>query len=116
MTMHITGLNLAHYLAKIDYFEKQELLELRQQYSPGNEDFFGRLHRPVDKIWMAKGGSVNYYLADQSKEKLKAILHDIKDGYPVRKWIETFWLKPACRRWSAVTEVSSITSWRMATI
>src|ERR1700722_11844787 len=28
MTMHITGLNLAHYLAKIDYFEKQELLEL----------------------------------------------------------------------------------------
>ena len=93
--MHITGLNLDHYLSRIDYFEKKELLELRQQYSPGNKDFFGRLHRPIDKIWMARGGSVNYYLADNSKEKLKAMLGNVKDGYTVRKWIETFWLKPA---------------------
>lgn len=95
LTMHITGLNLAKYLAKIDYFEKAELLELRQRYSPSNEDFFGRLHRPIDKIWMAKGGSANYYVSDASKNKLKEIVGDVKDGYPLRKWIETFWLKPA---------------------
>ena len=95
MTMHVTGLNLAHYLAKIDYFEKSELLELRQKYSPSNEDFFGRLHRPIDKIWNASGGSANYYVGEGNKKKLHKILTDVKGGYGLRKWIETFWLLPS---------------------
>ncbi len=94
-TMHVTGLNLKHYLSLIDYFEKAELLELRQKYSPSNEDFYGRLHRPIDKIWTARGGSANYYISDGDKAKLLGILANVKDGYSLRKWLETFWLLPS---------------------
>lgn len=95
MTMHITGLNLSHYLSLIDFFEKAELLALRQKYSPSNEDFFGRLHRPIDKIWSASGGSANYYVSGQDKKKLMELLGDVKDGYSIRRWLETFWLMPS---------------------
>jgi hypothetical protein len=96
MTMHMAGLHLDKYLSKLDYFESDRLLELRQKYSPSNEDFFARLHRPIDKIWTADGGSANYYVGDNAKKaKLLAILKDVKDGYSIRKWIETFWLLPA---------------------
>lgn len=95
VTMHMTGLNLAYYLSKIDYFEKDQLLTLRQKYSPSNEDFFGRLHRPIDKIWSASGGSANYYLDESRKKALLDKLKNIKDGYSVRKWMETFWLLPS---------------------
>ncbi len=92
--MHNTGLNLGKYLARIDYYEKAELLELRKKYSPSNKDFFGRLHRPIDKIWKARGGSANYYLSASDRKKLLNILKDVKDGYSIRRWLETFWIGP----------------------
>ena len=93
--MHMTGLNLDKYLAKIDYFEKPELLALRQKYSPSNEDFFGRIHRPIDKIWNASGGSANYYIAEDSKPKLLEKLSNVRNGYKLRQWLQTFWLMPS---------------------
>lgn len=92
LTMHITGMNLKKYLARIDYFEKEQLLELRQTYSPGNEDFFDRLHRPVDKVFNAKGGCVNYYVAETDKKKFTELLADVKDGHSLRSWLRTYWL------------------------
>jgi len=92
LTMHMTGLNLAKYLALIDYFEKEQLLELRQQYSPGNEDFFDRLHRPIDKVFNARGGCVNYYLPEADKSKFTARIADVKDGHSLRNWMKTYWL------------------------
>lgn len=95
LTMHITGLNMAHYLSKIDFFEKDELLTLRQRYSPSNVDFFGRLHRPIDKIWSAAGGSANYYVDEGSRRALLDRLKNVTPGYSVRRWLETFWLLPS---------------------
>ena len=54
LTMHTTGKGLNKAIKKFDYYESSRLLLLRQQYSPSNEDFFARLHRPVDKIFSAK--------------------------------------------------------------
>lgn len=92
MTMHMTGLKLDKYLSLIDYYENPRLLKLRQLYSPPNTDFFARLRRPVDKIFNAKGGSVNYILPDSKKKEFIEYLSDIKSDYSLRQWVETFWL------------------------
>lgn len=91
-TMHMTGLGLKDALTKIDYYESDRLLKLRQLHSPSNQDFYGRLHRPVDKIWTAKGGSVNYLLPDAQKKTFQSIMSDVINGYSIRAWLETFWL------------------------
>lgn len=92
LIMHNTGKGKSKFIEQMDYFEKPELLLLRQKYSPSNEDFFSRLHRPLDKIFNAKGGSSNYYLPDSQKPRLLEMLKNVSDGYNIRKWVETFWL------------------------
>lgn len=92
LTMHMTGKGLDKAIKKFDYYESSRLLLLRQQYSPSNEDFFARLHRPVDKIFSAKGGSVNYILPDGKKKEFIGKLQDVRYGYSLRKWVETFWM------------------------
>lgn len=92
LIMHNTGRHKDKYIEKMDYFEKPELLELRKKYSPTNEDFFGRLHRPLDKVFNAKGGSANYYLPDSQKGQLLGILKDVHNGYSMKMWLRTFWM------------------------
>lgn len=92
LIMHNTGKDKDKYIKKMDYFEKPVLLELRQKYSPTNEDFFSRLHRPLDKVFNAKGGSSNYYIGQSNKPRLLEYIKDVHNGYSIRKWVETFWL------------------------
>jgi len=91
-TMHMTGKGLDKAITKFDYYEDSRLLKLRQLYSPSNEDFYSRLHRPIDKIFTAKGGSTNYNIDGEKKQQLKNILSNVKDHYSIRKWIETYFM------------------------
>ncbi len=91
-TMHMTGLGLDKAIERFDYYESPRLLLLRQKYSPSNVDFYSRLHRPTDKIFNAKGGSINYLLPDSEKKVFTAKMQDVHNGYSMRRWIETFWL------------------------
>jgi hypothetical protein len=90
--MHMTGLGLDKAIERFDYYESPRLLLLRQKYSPSNVDFYSRLHRPVDKIFNAKGGSINYLLPDSEKKVFTAKMQDVHAGYSIKRWIETFWL------------------------
>lgn len=92
LIMHNTGKGKDKFIEQMDYFEKKELCDLRKKYSPSNEDFFSRLHRPLDKVFNAKGGSVNYYISADNKPRLLDKLKDVHEGYALRKWVETFWL------------------------
>ena len=91
-TMHMTGLGLDKAIERFDYYESPRLLLLRQKYSPSNVDFYSRLHRPIDKIFNAKGGSVNYLLPESQRKAFAQSLSDVYAGYSMRRWIETFWL------------------------
>jgi hypothetical protein len=91
-TMHMTGLGLDKAIERFDYYESPRLLLLRQKYSPSNVDFYSRLHRPIDKIFNAKGGSINYLLPDSEKKVFAAKMQDVHAGYSIKRWIETFWL------------------------
>ena len=90
--MHNTGYQLSKAIEKFDYYESVRLMQLRQKYTPSNKDFFARLHRPIDKIFTAKGGSANYYLPDEQKKQFLNILSNISDGYSLRQWMEMMWL------------------------
>jgi hypothetical protein len=50
-----------------------------------------RLARPLDKVFSAKGGSVYTNLADAQDKKARALSADIRAGYSIKQWVESFW-------------------------
>jgi len=88
----MTGSNLKEYISHMDYFEDNRLLAIRQKYARSTKDLFSRLHRPIDKVFSARGGSANYYLSEREKKQFLQALSDVTSGYKLRKWMETFWL------------------------
>ena len=91
MAMHNTGKNFDKYIERMDYYEVAALSKLREMYAPTNKDTCARLHRPLDKIYTAKGGSATYYLPENLKPKFFEILKDVKDGESVREWCSRHW-------------------------
>jgi hypothetical protein len=89
--MHNTGIKFDKYIGELDYFEKEALKTLRQRYAPTNVDTCGRLHRPLDKIYTAKGGNNNYYLPEPKKNEFISHLANVKDGDSLRAWMQKYW-------------------------
>lgn len=94
LLMHMKGIGLKEAIERMDGFERKEVLAIRKKYTRSNKDLFERLHRPVDKVFSARGGSVYYDLPDSQKRQFQEDLTDIEFGYSVRRWIEVFW-RPA---------------------
>lgn len=94
LIMHMTGVGLDSYIERMEHFEKPELLAIRKKYTRSNKDMFSRLHRPIDKVWTARGGSVYYGVPDNQAKRLKAALSNVEHGYNIRKWLEVFWMAP----------------------
>lgn len=92
LIMHMTGIGLDNYIECMEYFERPELLAIRKKYTRSNKDMFARLHRPIDKIWTARGGSAYYGVGEWQSKKLKQSLANVQYGYNLRKWLEVFWM------------------------
>lgn len=88
LNMHITGEGLKEKVASMDYFEDQQKKNLRQKYARSNKDIMGRIHRPIDKIFRAKGGSIVYDMPQNKIQDFAGYLNDIRNGQPLRKWIQ----------------------------
>lgn len=88
LNMHNTGDNFKSAILIMDQFEDEQKKNLRQKYSRSNKDIFERLHRPIDKIFTAKGGSVIYDMPDEQKNELSGYLDNIRNGMSLRKWVQ----------------------------
>lgn len=88
LNMHITGEGLKDRVTSMDYFEDQQKKNLRQKYARSNKDIMGRIHRPIDKIFRAKGGSIVYDMPQNKIQDFAGYLNDIRNGQPLRKWIQ----------------------------
>ncbi len=88
LNMHITGVNFREAITQMDEFETEQKKNLRQKYSRSNKDIFARLHRPIDKIFTARGGSVIYNLPETQKKEFASFLANIANGLSLRKWIK----------------------------
>src|SRR5689334_6601990 len=90
---HIYGEGLEEHIKamKFEDYEKDKTRDLRAKYTRSNKDLFSRLGRPIDKVFSARGGSLYYNLSDEQDRKARVLSQNIRNGYSVRKWIETFW-------------------------
>lgn len=88
LNMHITGQGLKDAVTSMDYFEDQQKKNLRQTYARSNKDIMGRLHRPIDKVFRAKGGSTVYDLPQGKIQEFAGYLNEIRNGQSLRKWIQ----------------------------
>jgi hypothetical protein len=88
LNAHITGAGLSTIIRSDDYFEDDQKKNLRQKYARSNRDLFARIHRPIDKVFTAKGGSNIYNLPEAQEKKMAAYLATIRNGMSLRKWIK----------------------------
>jgi hypothetical protein len=93
---HIYGEHLSGKITTIEGFEKEGLKELRAKYAKSNKDVFGRLGRPIDKVFSAKGTSIYYNLSGTSEKKAIELASDVRDGYSAKKWMERYWKPHFC--------------------
>lgn len=91
LAMHNKGLRFPDYIEAMDYFEKPNLLELRKKYSPKNVDVTARIHRPLDKIYTAKGASSMYYMPEQLQKDFIGRLSNVYEGDSLRQWNKKYW-------------------------
>jgi hypothetical protein len=92
LLMHIKGVGLHDHIEKIDGYESQDILTIRKKYAVSNQAMFARIHRPTDKVFSAKGGSVYYNLGENQTSQFKEYLGNIVYGYSLKQWLEVFWL------------------------
>lgn len=88
LNLHITGDGMKNAVETMPYFEDEQRKNLRQKYARSNRDIFSRLHRPIDKVFTAKGGSITYNIPEAKQSQFSACLADIRNGMSLRKWIE----------------------------
>jgi hypothetical protein len=88
---HIYGEGLSKHLSCIHGFENENLQTLRAKYTKSNKDLFSRLGRPIDKIFSARGGSIYYNLGEAQEKRARILSQNVRDGYSIRKWVESFW-------------------------
>lgn len=91
MRMHLYGSGLGDQMTKIEGYEGENLQKLRAKYSRSNKDLFSRLGRPIDKVFSARGGSVYYNLTEDQKKSAVNLSLNIRNGYSIRKWVESYW-------------------------
>lgn len=88
LNTHITGQDLKSIVTLMDYFEDDQKKNLRQKYTRSNVDLFERIHRPIDKVFRAKGGSLVYDMQATAQQDFTAYLSNIRNGMNLRKWIQ----------------------------
>lgn len=93
LALHITGLGMKTAIETMDEFETEQKKNLRQKYSRSNVDIFTRLHRPIDKVFSASGGSMNINLPESKQKEFNVYLGSVRKGMSLRKWVQQIALK-----------------------
>lgn len=88
LLMHITGKNMKQAIECMEEFETEQKKNLRQKYSRSNRDIFTRLHRPIDKVFSAKGGSTVINLPTVQQKEFTVYLQSVRKGMSLRKWVQ----------------------------
>jgi len=88
LSLHITGLGMKSAIETMDEFETEQKKNLRQKYSRSNRDIFTRLHRPIDKVFSASGGSLSVNLPESKQKAFNVFLGKIRKSMSLRKWVQ----------------------------
>lgn len=86
--MHITGKNVKQFLETMDTYETNAQKILREKLVKSNRSLFSFILRPTDKIFTAKGGSINYNVPKKQIDVLKEGISDVADGLDIQKYLK----------------------------
>ena len=93
LVMHVHGVGVEEYLAKIEGLENETKIALRRKFARSNKDLFADILRPTDKIFNSQGGSKNYSFKNKSsKDKFIDQLSNVSDGYSLAQWLQMFFV------------------------
>lgn len=88
LNMHVTGKGARDFLQLLDDYETNAQKLLREKLLKTNASLFSFILRPTDKIFTAKGGSVNYNIDKNKIQEIKSNISDIADGLDIKKYLK----------------------------
>lgn len=88
INMHVTGKGSTRYLEELDGYETQAQKILREKLLKSNRSLFSFILRPTDKIFTAKGGSINYNLNENEKKVLKSNINSVSDNLDIKNYLK----------------------------
>ena len=88
LNMHVTGKGAKDFLEFLDDYETNAQKALREKLLKTNSSLFSFILRPTDKIFTAKGGSVNYNVESSKIDKIKSGVNSIADGLDIKKYLK----------------------------
>lgn len=87
---YITGKDAKNYLPPIPQFEREELRHERLKMMLSNVDLLGRVLKPRNRIFSAKGGVEHFIIEDQAKERrFRNYIDNIAHGLSLKSWIQS---------------------------
>ena len=84
LNTHYTGIDSENMIEEILGYQSESQKKLRNKLKKSNKSFFAFLTRPLDKVFTAKGGVINYNLSESKKDKLRNFIEDINDGLDIK--------------------------------
>lgn len=80
-------------LLRIEHIETEAKAKARQRYSRPIKDINSKILEPFSNIYSATGFNLTLTVSDSQKETLLKELSDVRGGYSLQKWLDTYWSK-----------------------
>ena len=88
LNMHVTGKGIKEYTEDFNEHESIKQRKLREKLLKSNKATFSFLLRPIDKIFTAKGGSVNYNTNEPQIETIKDYISNVSEGLDLKTFLK----------------------------
>lgn len=86
--MHITGKGTSEFLEIIDSYENDAQLSLRKKLVKSNKSTFNYLTKPMDKVFTAKGGSINFNLSKGEYDTVMEKVSESSDNLNIKRYLK----------------------------
>lgn len=94
LMLHVEGIGLQKFLARINNYENAAQFEAREKHAISLKFVTEELLRPTDNAFNARGGSSNFKFIDDGDEKEKELVNklaNIKNSHSLSWYIENEW-------------------------
>src|SRR5665811_362370 len=94
LLLHVEGLGLQDFLARINNYENHEQFKAREKHAISNKFITEELLRPTDNAFNARGGSRNYKFRtseERKEDELTALLDNVRDSHSLSWYVEYEW-------------------------
>lgn len=86
---YVTGIDIKSYIPRIPQYEREELFREREKMMLSLVDLLGRILKPRNRIYSAKGGGEHFIISDKNSEsRLRQYLDNVTQGLSLKGWIQ----------------------------